>query len=145
MAGKEQQGGGAPPPPRLPSPAVSTQPPIKKLVRQLDFTSAAHAGNPAMAAAAAVVNRALQPRTAPLGYPQPHPQLRPVGIPHPQPQPHPGLQQPRGLPVMRPHQLMHVPLPRPALAMTLPVHVPQLRPAQPQPQPVPRPPAAVPL
>uniref|UniRef100_A0ACD5VGT6 Uncharacterized protein n=1 Tax=Avena sativa TaxID=4498 RepID=A0ACD5VGT6_AVESA len=91
-----------------------------------------------MAAAAAAVSRALQPRPAPVGYPQPHPQLRaamPMGIPH--------LQlQPRGLPVMRPHQLMHVPLPRPAVAM-MPVPVPQVRPAQPQ--PVPRPPVAVPL
>ncbi|KAM0896054.1 hypothetical protein ACQ4PT_023431 [Festuca glaucescens] len=124
MAGKEQGGGG---PPRLPLPAVSTQPPMKKLVRQLDFDLP---GNPAMSAAAAVVSRVLQPRAAPVGYP--HPQLRagvPMGIPHQQ-------LQPRGLPVMRPHQLMHVPLPRPAVAMTMPVPVPQ---------PVPRPPVAVPL
>ncbi|XP_047053673.1 protein tesmin/TSO1-like CXC 6 isoform X1 [Lolium rigidum] len=140
MAGKEQQGGGGPPRP----PPVSTQPPVKKLVRQLDF----NAGN--MAAAAAVVSRVLQPRPAPpLGYPHPHPhpQLRaaaPVGVP----QPHPKLQllQPRGVPVMRPHQLMHAPPPRPAAAaMTVPVPVPQLRPIQPHPQPVPRPPVAVPL
>ncbi|CAM0882592.1 unnamed protein product [Alopecurus aequalis] len=140
MSGKEQGGGG---PPRLPLPAVSTQPPIKKLVRQLDFTSGAHAGNPAMAAAAAAVSRALQPRAVPLGYPQPHPQLRPampMGIPHPHP--HPQLQ-PRGLQMMRPHQLLHVPIPRPTVAMTMPVPVPQVRPAQPQ--PAPRPPVAVPL
>uniref|UniRef100_A0A0E0N2S1 CRC domain-containing protein n=1 Tax=Oryza rufipogon TaxID=4529 RepID=A0A0E0N2S1_ORYRU len=136
MAGKEQQGGGGPPPPpRAPVPAASSQPPIKKLVRQLDFTSAALAGNPAMAAAAAAVSRALQPRAVPVGFPQPQ-QLRahlPVGVPQ---QLHP-----RGLPVMRSHHVVHVPLPRPAVAVAVPV--PQVRPAQPQ--PVPRPPVAVPL
>lgn len=141
MAGKEQagaggRGSGSGPPPRVPVPAVSTQPPIKKLVRQLDFTSAGLGGNPAMAAAAAAVNRALQPRPLPL-YPQPH-QLRPalpMGVPH--------QLQPRALPVMRPHQMVHVPLPRSALQMAMPVPLPQARPALPQ--PVQRPPVAVPL
>ncbi|KQK09848.1 protein tesmin/TSO1-like CXC 5 isoform X3 [Brachypodium distachyon] len=133
MAGKEQGGGGAGQPPRAPIPAVSTQPPIKKLVRQLDFTSAAFAGNPAMAAAAAAVTRTMQIRTVPVGYPQPH-QLR-AGVPMGVPQ----QLQPRGLPVMRPHQVVHVPLPRPAMA----VPVPQARPGQAQ--PVSRPPVAIPL
>ncbi|KAG8055337.1 hypothetical protein GUJ93_ZPchr0001g31204 [Zizania palustris] len=132
MAGKEQ---GGRQPPRAPVPAASLQPPIKKLVRQLDFTSAAMAGNPAMAAAAAAVSRALQPRALPVGFSQPQ-QLRtavPMGV----------AQQlhPRGLPVMRSHHVVHVPLPRPAVAVAVPV--PQVRPAQAQ--PVPRPPVAVPL
>ncbi|KAL5222241.1 hypothetical protein ABZP36_026954 [Zizania latifolia] len=133
MAGKEQGGGGQPP--RAPVPAASSQPPIKKLVRQLDFTSAALAGNPAMAAAAAAVSRALQPRAVPLGFSQPL-QLRAavqMGVPQ---QLHP-----RGLPVMRSHHVVHVPMPRPAVAVAVPV--PQVRPAQAQ--PVPRPPVAVPL
>lgn len=138
MAGKEQAGAGAGgagsgPPPRVPVPAVSTQPPIKKLVRQLDFNY----GNPAMAAAAAAASRTVQPRALQVGYPQPH-QLRaalPMGVPH--------QLQPRGLPVMRPHQMVHAPLPRPALPMAMPVPVPQARSALPQ--PVQRPPVAVPL
>ncbi|XP_015689950.2 protein tesmin/TSO1-like CXC 5 [Oryza brachyantha] len=135
MAGKEQGSGGGGQPPRAPVPAASSQPPIKKLVRQLDFTSAALAGNPAMAAAAAAVSRALQPRAVPVGFPQPQ-QLRaavPIGVPQ---QLHP-----RGLPLMRSHHVVHVPLPRPAVAVAVPV--PQVRPAQPQ--TVPRPPVAVPL
>lgn len=138
MAGKEQAGAGAGgagsgPPPRVPVPAVSTQPPIKKLVRQLDFNY----GNPAMAAAAAAASRTVQPRALQVGYPQPH-QLRaalPMGVPH--------QLQPRGLPVMRPHQMVHAALPRPALPMAMPVPVPQARSALPQ--PVQRPPVAVPL
>ncbi|XP_062206937.1 protein tesmin/TSO1-like CXC 6 isoform X2 [Phragmites australis] len=133
MAGKEQSGGGRPP-----VPAASMQPPIKKLVRQLDFNSAVLAGNPAMAAAAAAVSRALQPRAVPVGFP--HPQharaVVPLGVPQ--------QLQARGLPVMRPHQMVgHVPLPLPRQAVSVSVPVPQLRPTQAQ--PVPRPPVAVPL
>ncbi|PVH38013.1 hypothetical protein PAHAL_5G150300 [Panicum hallii] len=135
MAGKEQGGGG--PPQRPPVPAASTQPPIKKLVRQLDFNTAALAGNPAMAAAAAAVSRALQPRTLPVGLQHPPHHARaavPMGVPQ---QLHP-----RVLPVMRPHQVVgHVPLPRHAVPVAVPV--PQLRPVPPQ--PVQRPPVAVPL
>ncbi|XP_062222148.1 protein tesmin/TSO1-like CXC 6 isoform X2 [Phragmites australis] len=134
MEGKEQSGGG--PLQRSPVPAASTQPPIKKLVRQLDFNSAALAGNPAMAAAAAAVSRALQPRAVPVGFP--HPQHARAAVPLGVPQ----QLQARGLPVMRPHQVVgHVPLPRQAVTVAVPV--PQLRPAQAQ--PVPRPPVAVPL
>jgi len=132
MAGKEQGGGG--PPQRPPVPAASTQPPIKKLVRQLDFNTAVLAGNPAMAAAAAAVSRALQPRTLPVGLQHPPQQARaavPMGVPQ---QLHPRL-----LPVMRPHQVAgHVPLPRHAVPVAVPV--PQLRP-----EPVQRAPVAVPL
>ncbi|RCV27454.1 hypothetical protein SETIT_5G326500v2 [Setaria italica] len=135
MAGREQGGGG--PPQRPPVPAASTQPPIKKLVRQLDFNSAALAGNPAMAAAAAAVSRALQPRSLPVGLQQPPQHARaavPMGVPQ---QLHPRL-----LPVMRPHHVVgHVPLPRHAVPVAVPV--PQLRPVPPQ--PVQRPPVAVPL
>ncbi|KXG33425.1 hypothetical protein SORBI_3003G303800 [Sorghum bicolor] len=134
MAGKEQ--GGPPPPQRPPVPAASMQPPIKKLVRQLDFNSAALAGNPAMAAAAAAVSRALQPRALPVGFQ--HPQHVRAAMPMGMPQ---QLHQ-RILPVMRPHQVVgHVPLPRHAVPMAVPV--PQLRPMPPQ--PVQRPPVAVPL
>ncbi|CAL4973934.1 unnamed protein product [Urochloa decumbens] len=133
MAGKEQGGGG--PPQRPPVPAASTQPPIKKLVRQLDFNSAALAGNPAMAAAAAAVSRALQPRPLPVVLQQPPQHARaavPMGLPQ---QLHPRL-----LPVMRPHQVVgHVPMPRHAVPVTVPV--PQLRPVPPQ--PVQRPPVGV--
>ena len=132
MAGKEQGGGG--PPQRPPVPAASTQPPIKKLVRQLDFNTAVLAGNPAMAAAAAAVSRALQPRTLPVGLQHPPQQARaavPMGVPQ---QLHLRL-----LPVMRPHQVAgHVPLPRHAVPVAVPV--PQLRP-----EPVQRAPVAVPL
>lgn len=135
MAGKEQGGGG--PPQRPPVSAASTQPPIKKLVRQLDFNSAALAGNPAMAAAAAAVSRALQPRSLPVGLQQPQQHSRtavPMGVPQ---QLHPRL-----LPVMRSHQVVgHVPLPRHTVSVA--VSVPQLRPVPPQ--PVQRPPVAVPL
>ncbi|KAJ1285502.1 hypothetical protein BS78_03G284100 [Paspalum vaginatum] len=133
MASNEQGGGG--PPQRPPLPAASTQPPIKKLVRQLDFNSAALAGNPAMAAAAAAVSRALQPRALPVGFQQPQ-HVRaavPMGVPQ-------QLHQ-RLLPIMRPHQLVgHVP-PRHAVPVAVPV--PQLRAVPPQ--PVARPPVAVPL
>jgi hypothetical protein len=105
------------------------QPPIKKLVRQLDFNSAALAGNPAMAVAAAAVSRVLQPKASSVGFQ--HPQhvgaAMPMGVPQ-------QLHQ-RVLPVMRLHQVVgHVPLA---------VSVPQLRPVPPQ--PVQRPPVAVPL
>ncbi|GJM93059.1 hypothetical protein PR202_ga09581 [Eleusine coracana subsp. coracana] len=83
MAGKEPAGGGGPPQ-RPPMPATSTQPPIKKLVRQLDFNSAAMSGNPAMAAAAAAaVSRALQPRPVHVGFPhQQHARAAvPLGMP----------------------------------------------------------------
>ncbi|TVU35031.1 hypothetical protein EJB05_16897 [Eragrostis curvula] len=133
MAGKEPGGGG--PPQRPPMPSVSTQPPIKKLVRQLDFNSAAMGGNPAMAAAAAAaVSRALQPRAVHVGFPhQQHARAAvPLGMPH--------QLQHRGLPVLRPHHVVgHVPLPRQAMA----VPIPQLRPVPVQ--PVLRPPVAVPL
>jgi hypothetical protein len=133
MAGKDPAGGG--PPQRPPMPAVSTQPPIKKLVRQLDFNSAGMAGNPAMAAAAvAAVSRALQPRAVHVGFShQQHPRAAaPLGVPQ--------QLQHRGLPVLRPHQMVgHVPLPRMAVA----VPVPQLRPTLVQ--PVQRPPVTVPL
>ena len=134
MAGKEQ--GGPPPPQRPPVPAASMQPPIKKLVRQLDFNSAALAGNPAMAAAAAAVSRALQPRALPVGFQ--HPQYVRAAVPMGVPQ---QLHQ-RVLPVMRPNQVVgHVPLPRHAVPLAVPV--PQLRPMPPQ--PIQRPPVAVPL
>ncbi|KAL6614475.1 hypothetical protein ACP70R_036745 [Stipagrostis hirtigluma subsp. patula] len=134
MSGKEQGGGG--PPQRPPVPAASSQPPIKKLVRQLDFNSAALAGNPAMAAAAAAVSRALQPRAVPVGFP--HPQHARAAVPLGVPQ----QLQPRGLPVLRPHQMVgHVPMQRQSVAVAVPI--PQLRPAPVQ--PVPRPPVAVPL
>ena len=135
MAGKEQGGGG--PPQRPPVPAASTQPPIKKLVRQLDFNTAVLAGNPAMAAAAAAVSRALQPRTLPVGLQHPPQQARaavPMGVPQ---QLHQLVLQ-----VMRSHQVVgHVPLPRHAVPLAVPV--PQLRPVPPQ--PVQPPPVAVPL
>lgn len=133
MAGKEQGDGGLPQ--RPPVPAASTQPPIKKLVRQLDFNSAALAGNPAMAAAAAAVSRALQPRMLPVGYQhQQHARAAvPMGVPQ-------QLHQ-RLLPVMRAHPLVgHVALPRHAVPVAVPV--PQLRAVPPQ--QVARPPAAVP-
>lgn len=115
-------------------PAASMQPPIKKLVRQLDFNSAALAGNPAMAAAAAAVSRALQPRALPAGFQ--HPQHVRAAVPMVVPQ---QLHQ-RALPVMRPHPVVgHVP----RHAVPLAVPVPQLRPMPPQ--PVQRPPVAVPL
>ncbi|KAL6845527.1 hypothetical protein ACP4OV_025022 [Aristida adscensionis] len=134
MAGKEEGDGG--PPQRPPVPAASSQPPIKKLVRQLDFNSAAFAGNPAMAAAAAAVSRALQPRPVPVGFT--HPQHARAAVPLGMPQ----QLQPRGLPVLRPHQMVgHIPLPRQAVAVAVPI--PQLRPMPVQ--PVPRPPVAVPL
>ncbi|KAK3165509.1 hypothetical protein QOZ80_1AG0034050 [Eleusine coracana subsp. coracana] len=132
MAGKEPAGGGGPPQ-RPPMPATSTQPPIKKLVRQLDFNSAAMSGNPAMAAAAAAaVSRALQPRPVHVGFP--HQQHARAAVPLGMPQ----QLHHRGLPVLRPHQVVgHVPMPRVA------VPIPQLRPALVQ--PVLRPPVAVPL
>lgn len=136
MAGNEPGGGG--PPQRPPMPAVSTQPPIKKLVRQLDFNSGPMAGNPAMAAAAAAaVSRALQPRAVHVGFPHQQHARAPVPLGMPQQLHH------RGLPVLRPHQVAgHVPLHRQAVPVAVPI--PQLRPMMPV-QPVPRPPVAVPL
>uniref|UniRef100_A0A804ND26 CRC domain-containing protein n=1 Tax=Zea mays TaxID=4577 RepID=A0A804ND26_MAIZE len=127
MEGNEQGCGGLPQ--RPPVLGASMQPPIKKLVRQLDFNSAALAGNPAMAVAAAAVSRVLQPKASSVGFQ--HPQhvgaAMPMGVPQ-------QLHQ-RVLPVMRLHQVVgHVPLA---------VSVPQLRPVPPQ--PVQRPPVAVPL
>jgi hypothetical protein len=65
MAGKDNLAGSEPPqqPPML---VVSTQPSIKKLLRQLDFNSAGMAGIHAMAAAA--VSTALQPRAIHVGF-----------------------------------------------------------------------------
>ncbi|OAY80673.1 Protein tesmin/TSO1-like CXC 6 [Ananas comosus] len=73
--------------------------PAKKLVRQLDFTSTAYPGNPAVAAAAAAVSRALDQRPLPqqiLPAPPPPPPQPPQlpQPPPPQPQPQPQVQQP---------------------------------------------------
>ncbi|XP_072989645.1 protein tesmin/TSO1-like CXC 5 [Typha latifolia] len=72
MAGTEEEGAQA---------AASDFPP-KKLVRQLDFSSIAYSGSPAMAAAAAAVSRAFEHRPPPL---QPQIPLPPPPRPPPQP------------------------------------------------------------
>ncbi|KAF3339801.1 protein tesmin/TSO1-like CXC 5 isoform X4 [Carex littledalei] len=88
--------------------------PPKKLVRQLDFTSAAYAGNPAAAATAVAVSRGLQgrspqiqPQMAIPSQPQPRPQPQPQPQPHQQQQPQP-QPQPRLQPVPQQNQQLHV-------------------------------------
>ncbi|XP_078151430.1 protein tesmin/TSO1-like CXC 5 isoform X2 [Carex rostrata] len=116
--------------------------PPKKLVRQLDFTSAAYAGNPAVVAAAVAVSRALQgrpPQTQPqmptLSQPQPppQPQLQPLQQQQAQPKlqsvPQQNQQQHvRPQPLMQ-HKLMTQSIPRP-----LPTAV-VIKPESPKPRP----------
>ncbi|KAJ3695730.1 hypothetical protein LUZ60_001107 [Juncus effusus] len=108
------------PVPAGPAPAVQQtvgELPPKKLVRQLDFTSAAYAGNPAVAAAAAAVSRALQNRP-----PQIHPQGPPQHVTIQTLQAH-----------IRPQVPVAQPIPRPPLP--LPISIASMKAESPKPRP----------
>ncbi|KAJ4806555.1 Tesmin/TSO1-like CXC domain-containing protein [Rhynchospora pubera] len=113
--------------------------PPKKLARQLDFTSAAYSGNPALAAAAAAVSRALQTRPPQIQpqttiHVQPQQQPQPKPLPQLQPKLQPVAPQQNHLPHVRPPTLVQQHLLSQPIARPMPTVV-AMKPESPKPRP----------